>query len=900
MNHPAGIAFNPAGALIIADTGSNAVRSINTLSPAITFPQQAINTTSAPQAELLVNTGNLPLTLTGLSVPTGFTQAASGGTDCSATTTLAAGAGCFIDIEFQPTTAGTTSGTATLTDNSLNVAGSKQTFSLSGSGYAAPTSLSVTGLPATVSAGVVQAVTVKPLIGATTIPSFTGTIHFTSTDPKAVLPADYTYTNADAGSHTFSITLETAGTSYCITAADIAYSVSTQVCAAVVAGAPANITPTAGNNQTAQVNVAFAVPLQATLTDSYSNPISGATVTFTPVPNAGASATFATSTATTNASGVATASTLTANNTAGSYTVTATVTGLAKSAVFNLTNSPLAVPSVTISTTPTTTAVYGQSVTLSSLVSSTGTTQPTGTVTFYDTPSGGAKTQVGTPQTASNTKAATVVDPLLVVGVNTLTASYSGDGNFSSNQATTTFNVTQATPTISGPATQPVPINAGSAASITINVNGVSVAGATPPTGGTLSYTIGVAGSVQTTTVTNGVATITIPNTQAAGNYTVQLSYGGDANYLSATGSVTIVVSQQSQTISFPAVPAQTFGNNPVTLTATATSSLPVTFKLISGPGVVTGSSLKLTGAGSIVVEADQAGNVAYSAATPVQQTIVVAKAPTQTLLASSVNPSATTQSVIFTATVVPTGSTFPVTPTGTVTFYNGTTQLGMPVTVALVGTNYVATYTAAAASLPAGTDSITATYSGDTNFLTSTSSTLSQSVNAATFSISANPTALTITNGQSGTVVLTLTSMYGYTGTLTFSCNPLPRQSYCIAATPQLPLTSNGTATETLTIQTTPTSGVLNQRVPFKAGLLAIPAALLLLPVALARRRRWASLLLFAVVVAVGLGTLSGCGSTASTQTLPAGTPPGITNVVIFATDGTNTQSVPVTVTVQ
>jgi hypothetical protein len=42
---------------------------------------------------------------------------------------------------------------------------------------------------------------------------YLGTIHFTSSDPSAVLPADYTFTTADAGKHTtFSATLKTTGT----------------------------------------------------------------------------------------------------------------------------------------------------------------------------------------------------------------------------------------------------------------------------------------------------------------------------------------------------------------------------------------------------------------------------------------------------------------------------------------------------------------------------------------------------------------------------------------------------------------------------------------------------------------------------------------------------------------
>jgi hypothetical protein len=41
---------------------------------------------------------------------------------------------------------------------------------------------------------------------------YRGTVHFTSSDPQAALPPDYTFTAADAGTHTFSITLNTVGT----------------------------------------------------------------------------------------------------------------------------------------------------------------------------------------------------------------------------------------------------------------------------------------------------------------------------------------------------------------------------------------------------------------------------------------------------------------------------------------------------------------------------------------------------------------------------------------------------------------------------------------------------------------------------------------------------------------
>ena len=44
-------------------------------------------------------------------------------------------------------------------------------------------------------------------------PSYLGTLHFTSTDPQAILPADYTFVPADNGVHTFTgLTLKTVGT----------------------------------------------------------------------------------------------------------------------------------------------------------------------------------------------------------------------------------------------------------------------------------------------------------------------------------------------------------------------------------------------------------------------------------------------------------------------------------------------------------------------------------------------------------------------------------------------------------------------------------------------------------------------------------------------------------------
>src|SRR5262249_28322550 len=70
------------------------------------------------------------------------------------------------------------------------------------------------GLPASVT------VTAQDPYGNTAT-DYTGTVHFTSSDPKAELPADSTFATADKGAHSFTVTLHTAG-SETVTAADAA------------------------------------------------------------------------------------------------------------------------------------------------------------------------------------------------------------------------------------------------------------------------------------------------------------------------------------------------------------------------------------------------------------------------------------------------------------------------------------------------------------------------------------------------------------------------------------------------------------------------------------------------------------------------------------------------------
>jgi hypothetical protein len=73
--------------------------------------------------------------------------------------------------------------------------------------------MSVTGIPAAVTAGATQSLTVTALDSTgQTMTGFTGTVLFSSSDVQAGLPASYTFTAGDAGIHTFAVSLRTAGT----------------------------------------------------------------------------------------------------------------------------------------------------------------------------------------------------------------------------------------------------------------------------------------------------------------------------------------------------------------------------------------------------------------------------------------------------------------------------------------------------------------------------------------------------------------------------------------------------------------------------------------------------------------------------------------------------------------
>lgn len=243
-----------------------------------------------------------------------------------------------------------------------------------------------------------------------------------------------------------------------------------------------------------------------------------------------------------------------------------------------------------------------------------------------------------------------------------------------------------------------------------------------------------------TGTLSSGKATYTT-SSLAAGSHSVTASYGGNTTYNGSTSSVltqTVNKANSTTTLSSSANPS-TYGSS-VKFTATVSPSSctgTVTFKdssttlgtgsLSSGKATYTTSTLA---AGSHSITGSYAGDSNCNASTSSTLTQTVNKANTTTSISSSSNPSAYGSSVIFTATVSST------TATGTITFKDGTTTLG-------TGNVSNGTATYSTSSLAVGSHSITGVYSGDSNYNTSTSSKLTQTVkqgSSVTVSSSTNP----------------------------------------------------------------------------------------------------------------------------------------------------------------
>ncbi|HEY1214643.1 MAG TPA: Ig-like domain-containing protein, partial [Bryobacteraceae bacterium] len=347
-------------------------------------------------------------------------------------------------------------------------------------------------------------------------------------------------------------------------------------------------------------------------------------------------------------------------------------------------------------------------------------------------------------------------------------------------------------------------------------------------------------------------------------------------SYNSATATTTLVVNKTTPSITWTTPAAITYGTALSAAQLNATSS-------------VAGAFIYSPAAGTIPSAGSQALSTTF---TPTDTANYNGATNSTTLVVNKATPSITVSQTSPITIGVGTGvaTTFRAAlaasygiPTGTVGFYEGTTLLGSAPLIsgaASVTTTFSTT----------GVHTITALYTGDANFSTVTSAAFNETVVLFGIGLAANPTTLTIKQGQSGTATIIATPTGNYTGTLTFSCGNLPSSVSCSFAPATLTFNGdNQPQTSTITVSTHTTSAALTSTSNMRlASILALP----LLAFGL-RRRRMLQRGLLVLFAAMLLLPTSGCGGSPTTTSSSAAT--GQQTVTINAqttANGGSTQS--------
>jgi hypothetical protein len=268
-------------------------------------------------------------------------------------------------------------------------------------------------------------------------------------------------------------------------------------------------------------------------------------------------------------------------------------------------------------------SVSGQSVTITATVTAaSGNTTPTGTVQFkVDGSAAGSAVTL-------NGGIATYTSSTMAVGTHSITAVFTPASNaaFNASTAAALSQVVNAPPvattTTLGSSLNPSAV--GQSVTITATVSPAS--GSVTPAG-TVQFSVDGSAAGPAVTLSGGTATY-VTSTLAVGTHSITAAFtpASSAAFNASTATaLSQTVTTVPQTIAFtaPATPV-VYGVAPISLVATASSGLAVTFSVVSGPGTVSNSTLTITGVGTVVVAANQAGNATYAAAPQVTRSVVV------------------------------------------------------------------------------------------------------------------------------------------------------------------------------------------------------------------------------------------------------------------------------------
>jgi hypothetical protein len=380
------------------------------------------------------------------------------------------------------------------------------------------------------------------------------------------------------------------------------------------------------------------------------------------------------------------------------------------------------------------------------------------------------------------------------------------------------------------------------------------------------------------------VGTLTLTR-QIPTTVTIQAS----ATTVSTDGSVTFTVTVQPSTAGSPS-PS---GIIVVSTGGTAVGKIGLqsgTSTAATGSVIIQGSALP---PGTYTLTVDYSGDSGYLSSTGTTPLQVYAPANTTTTTLNVPAAANEGQNVTLQATVAANGSI----PAGTVNFQDRSGALGS----AALDANGSASITVN--TLGVGSHEITAVFTPANTFLYAGSQSAASPliINPVTpdMLLALSAQSVTVPNGSVSTAVsLTVTSLSSFSGQVSFVCVGLPLGMTCSFNPAQASLPASGTATTSFTISQTPTSSSGIGYVRGPAGIVLF-ALLMLLALQVSRGRRTvAGVVWMLAVFALTATMLSGCGGNGGSG--PTTPQTGTTNILVTATSGTVTKSIPLTVNVE
>jgi hypothetical protein len=459
--------------------------------------------------------------------------------------------------------------------------------------------------PATLGSPFTFTVTAADLYGNTT-PAYTGTVHFTSSDGAATLPADATLTN---GTGTFSATFGTVG-NQTISVADTT-TASINGNSNAVAVSATTTTMSSGPPVATFSSGQQAVPLVATIT-SNGGPVNAGTVTFTVLNGTIPVGPPVTSTIVTPGSALA-VYLLPAGTAVGTYTVQASYSGGGPFLASSDSTEALVIQAAPTTTTASSSSTWfsgsAHAVFLSATVAPPAGTVDEGTITFTVMQ---GSTVVGSPTTSStvangNANVLYALPAGLSAGSYTIRAVYNPGADFVASQDTAhtltiypgpTRTVVPDATTVYSVAAQTVTLSATVTSGTPVNVARAVVPGAGPVNEGTVTFTVFAGqvliGSATTSaTVTGGNASVEypLPGGTNAGPYSIRAVYNPGPDF--TRSSV-----REGPTLTVARAPTTTAAADTSVAFSTAAQNVPLSAKVTSpagtvGEGIVTFTVLK-------------------------------------------------------------------------------------------------------------------------------------------------------------------------------------------------------------------------------------------------------------------------------------------------------------------